>query len=130
MASYNELISLTRKAGADLRLMRFHLVRVATVPDLINIASHAAASLANGPIGVLQNKPNSLQAATVAFLGESKVVAGGSITANVMITTNGSGRATAAVSGDIIVGRAMEAAGADGDIIRAFLQPPVLIHRT
>lgn len=61
---------------------------------------------------------------SVAYSGKQKVVAGGAITVNALITTNGSGRATAASSGDMVMGRALEAAGADGQIITCQLNEP------
>lgn len=109
------------KAAADLRGKKYHFVR-ASAANVCNQASDAANS---GIIGVLQNNPNTGEAATVAFAGESKVYAGGVINVNAIITTNGSGRAAAAGSGDMGVGRALEAASADGHVITVLLFPPV-----
>jgi hypothetical protein len=109
------------KAGADLSVKQYHFVR-ASADHVCNQASLATAS---SLLGVLQNKPKTDEAATIAYFGESKVVAGGAITANVLITSNSSGRAAAAASGDMICGRALEAAGADGEVINALIFPPV-----
>lgn len=130
MATYQEIMVRTQRAAADLRLMRHHIMRVATAPDLVNISSDRSATHINGPIGVLQNKPNSLQHASIGYFGVSKVTVGAATTANAFLTTNGSGRAINAVSGDIIVGKGLEAGGADGDVISMLIYPPITIHRT
>lgn len=56
----------------------------------------------------------------VAFFGISKVRAGASITKGARITTNASGRAVAATSGDVIIGYAKDGA-ADGDLFTAVI---------
>ncbi len=124
MAEFGKLEALTAQAVADLRVKQYHIMRHAGV-RLVDQASQAAAPFAVGPIGVLQNKPNSGQQATVAYFGESKLVAGGVATAGKMLATNGSGRAVNATSNDIIVGRAITTAATDGEVITALLFPPV-----
>lgn len=57
----------------------------------------------------------------VCPLGDCKVTAGAAVSLGARITTNGSGRAVAAASGDVVIGFAREAAAADGDIITAYL---------
>tara|TARA_Y100000310_G_scaffold171492_2_gene171688 strand:+ start:2745 stop:3134 length:390 start_codon:yes stop_codon:yes gene_type:complete len=128
MSDFANLMTRTVAAANDLRTMQYTIQRQAGA-GTCDIASHAAATLVLGPMGVLTNKPNSGQAATIAYAGETKVVAGGSVTVNVAVSTNSSGRATAAVSGDIIIGRALEAAGADGEVIRMLLQAPTPLLR-
>lgn len=76
-------------------------------------------------LGVLQNNPTRTRAATIKCAGPSKIVAGGALTAGTIFTTNGSGRAAAVASGGVAVGRILEASGNDGDIVAAFLFPPV-----
>ena len=76
-------------------------------------------------LGVLQNKPESGQAASVAYGGLSKAVAGASISVWDNLTVNGSGRAITVTSGSMCLGQAVEAAGADGDIITVLLSKPV-----
>ena len=129
MSSFGPMSTYTAKAAADLRTKQYHVMRYSAEAQ-VNQASHAAATIVNGPIGVLQNKPNSGQAATIAYFGESTVVAGGALTANTLITTNGSGRIAAAVSGDITFGRVMEAASQDGDHVRVLIFPPYPLLRT
>ena len=122
MAVFGPVKSFTSVAVADLTNNLYHIVRHAG-ENQTNIASNAAAAFSVGAIGVLQNNPNSGQHVTIGYAGESKVVAGGSISAGVQFTTNASGRATAAASGDLVVGRALTAAGANGQIFRALLTP-------
>ena len=76
-------------------------------------------------LGVLQNAPAVGQAMSIACAGLSKVVAGGAVTVNDIITTNASGRAAVITSGQMACGRALEAAAADGDVITAMLFHPV-----
>lgn len=108
-------------AAADLSGKRYHAVRLSAARN-VNQASDAANSAI---AGVLLNKPESGQAATVQYTGMAKVVAGGAITVNVLLSTNGSGRAAATASGDMAFGRALESAAADGDIITCLLFHPV-----
>ena len=72
-------------------------------------------------LGVVITDPDSGQNGTVQFDGITKVRAGGSVTLYDQITTNASGRATAAASGDVVMGMALEAAGADNEIITIWL---------
>lgn len=74
-------------------------------------------------IGVLQNNPSSQQAATVAFIGRSKVKCGAAVTAGGYITSNASGKAIDAGSGDMVIGRALEATNAEDEVFQALLQP-------
>lgn len=76
-------------------------------------------------LGVMQNNPRINGAASIKAAGPSKVVAGGALTAGVIFTTNASGRAAAVTSGGIAIGRILETAGADGDIVSALLFHPV-----
>ena len=90
-----------------------------------NQADQAVSATASAILGVMQNSPDVGEAMSIAYAGRSKVVAGGSLSVNAIITTNGSGRAAAVTSGDIAIGRVLEAAGADGDVVTAVLFHPV-----
>lgn len=129
MSSFGEFCAITVRAASDLRRCQYHIMRY-TAANEVNIASHAAATALLGPVGVLQTNPNSGQSGALAVSGEVKVIAGGSVSVNVLITNNSSGRATAAVSGDLVIGRALEAAGADGDHIRCLIHPALPLLRT
>jgi len=115
MAQYKLLFTDTKKAAADLSAAQYHIVRLSSA-NQINIASQDThASM----YGVLQNKPKSGEFGTVALYGITKVVIGADVTVNAFLTTNGSGRAVDATSGDLIIGRALEDGGADGETITA-----------
>ena len=72
-------------------------------------------------VGVVQNAPLANEFAGICPFGDSQVIAGGAISYGARITCNSIGRATAAGSGDTIVGFAREAAVANGDNIKAFI---------
>jgi hypothetical protein len=123
MVEFGTQETLTLEANADLSNKQYHFLRyVAT--EKCDQASHNAS---DALVGVLQNKPQSSEFATVAVFGLSKLVAGAAITAGNLLTTNGSGRAVSAApaSGSTvyIAGRALSAAGADGDVITALVFP-------
>lgn len=120
MAEFGRQETLTLKAAADLSGKQYHFMRY-IAGQTMNQASQAAHAL---NIGVLQTKPKSDENGTVAYAGLSKVVAGGSVTDGVLITTNGSGRATAVASGGLVLGRALQGATGDGQVITVLLQQP------
>ena len=122
MSDYGRLMARSADAAADMRTNQWHILRAAAA-GTTNVASNPGGA-ASDVIGTLFNKPNSGQAASIITQGESKVVAGGSVTVNTLLTTNGSGRATAATSGDFVLGMALEAASADGEVIRVLMSMP------
>lgn len=128
MAVYGNQQRRTYEADSDFSGdFIYNIMRIASADtQRINVAS---ASNDRGIVGVLQNQPDAAgRFASVAAEGYSKVRAGGSISSvAIHITTNGSGRAAAASSGDTVIGRAMETANADGDIIEAELNQPWIL---
>lgn len=120
MSEYGTIAAITHKAAADISGAQYHFMRY-TAGDTVNISSLATAE---DYAGVLLNKPDAAnRAATVAVAGETKITAGGALTVNDLVTTNGSGRAAAATSGDFVMGRVLETAGANGDVVRMLLMP-------
>jgi hypothetical protein len=119
MAEYNELFTLTLEAAADLSLFQYCGVRI-SAQYRMNVASDPGAS---SYVGVLQTKPRQTEFGTVAYLGKSKMVAGGAITAGALITINSSGRAAPVASGGMTIGQALDTSSADGDIISVLLKP-------
>src|SRR3972149_1729195 len=111
MAEFVGLETYTMEAAADLSAKQYHIVRGSAA----NKCNQGSASTDSGLIGILQNKPQSGEFACVADGGISKVVAGGTVTANGPVTTNGSGRAANAVSGEMVIGRAIDTATTDGE---------------
>jgi hypothetical protein len=122
MSEFRKQMRMTFTAGADLQLYQYRIMRYAG-SQTCNVASHDGANASVGAIGVLQNKPNTNEFATVAYFGESKVVAGGALTEGTFITTQGSGKAAAATSGDLVIGRVLETAGAEDEVVRCLLSP-------
>ena len=113
------------KAGNDMSALQYRAVRPSAAGVTMMCSETAVTSLgAQQYIGVLQNKPKTDEAATVAFAGLSKAVAGAATTANMLATHNASGQLINAVSGAVVVGRFLEAAGAAGDVVTVLLFPP------
>lgn len=118
MAEQGKLFfTLTLSADADLSDKQYHFMRLSGTKS----TNQASNSTDTNYVGVLQNEPESGEQATVGRGGKMKVVAGGALSANDQITTNGSGRATGISSGtnDVVYGRVLEASSADGDVVTA-----------
>ena len=112
-------------AAASLNHHQYGVVRFAAATT-VNIASEVLVSGAlKGPLGVLQNKPYVNEPAQVCVMGLSKVFAGGTITAGAPISFDSSGHVVDAVSGDVVIGRALQAAATAGEIATALIFPPV-----
>lgn len=122
MAEFRDQGRYTFTAAANLQLFQYRIMRYAG-SQTCNVASHDGANASVAAIGVLQNKPNTNEFAEVAYSGESKVVAGGALTEGTFITTQGSGKAAAATSGDMVIGRVLETAGNADEVIRVLLSP-------
>ncbi len=128
MAQFGKEITRSADAAADLRAVGEVFLR-GTGANAVNVASNAAVAGSN-ILGVLDNKPNSGQTAAIVWFGETKVIAGASTAVHLPLTTNSSGRAIAATSGDMVIGLALEAAGADGERIRVLVHPPYPLTQT
>lgn len=112
-------------AAADLSAHQYGVVRFAAATT-VNICSEVLASAATkAPIGVLQNKPTAGLAAQVAVFGLTKIRVGGTVTAGAPISYNSSGHVVDAVSGDMVIGRAMQAAATVNTFALALIFPPV-----
>ncbi len=121
MAFEQNLHTFTRPANADLSAAQYKLVKLANSSGVARAALVAAAT--DDAVGVLQNAPDAAgREATIAFGGVSKVMAGAAITAGASLTADASGRVVATSQAtDVIVGKALESAGAAGDIIPVLL---------
>lgn len=113
---------ISRVASVDLTAHHLNIVAARTA-NCVDVASLSNPALTAGPIGVLYNKPKAGQMASVAVFGQARVRAGAAIAVHKMVTTNASGRAVEAASGDIIIGRALGITSADGEILDVLLQP-------
>jgi hypothetical protein len=84
---------------------------------------------AGGPcIGVLQNKPDDGQVATVGIDGVSMVEAGGTVTKYGNVQSDATGRAADAAAGDYSQGMALAAAAGAGEIIPVLLRPQAQLN--
>jgi hypothetical protein len=110
------------ESGNDFTNDKYTIVNLSAANTVVRATNATSRAL----FGVVINDPSSAQAATVAVRGVVKIRAAGSVTAAVLITTDSSGRATAAVSGDLVIGRALEAAGAAGENITCYLHGAIL----
>lgn len=82
------------------------------------------AALANHRIyGILQNTPESGQAADVGILGVSKAVAGAALSAGAYLTTDSSGRLVTATTGQLACAQAITDAGGADEVFTVFLNP-------
>ena len=121
MATYRQgAIKATEPAAGDLSAKQFYFM----IWSSSNVTT--ATAVTDACTGVLQNKPAAAgRAAELIVVGPTKVVAGAAISAGALLTTDTSGRAVTVTPGTdttkYILGRAMEAAGAAGDIIEAFV---------
>jgi uncharacterized membrane protein YphA (DoxX/SURF4 family) len=103
----------TGTAGEDMDTKQYYIVQQSATGD-IEVGEGATDLL----VGVLQNKPKSGEAALYRFAGTSKVVASAAIAIGAYVTTTALGKAvTTTTAGDVVIGRALEAAAADGDVI-------------
>ncbi len=127
LAEFGEQLTIPgMAAAADLSSFQYLAMR-ASAANRVHLASEVGgvSGAAKMGIGILQNKPKTGEAATVAYLGLTKWVAGGTATVNALVTYNSSGRCIDAVSGDIVMGRALEGTTVDGAVITVLLLPPV-----
>lgn len=122
--------TISLPAAADLSTKQFYAIKVDSN------GKAAVASTGEFCAGILQNKPGSGQAATVAYGGISKAIAGGNVTAGMTVAANSDGKvvnaaeavvdtsntgaAADAVIASNVIGVAL-ATGVSGDVI------PVLV---
>lgn len=122
---------ITLIAAADLSAKQYFMVKVDSA------GKAALAGAGDFCIGVLQNKPEAGQPATVRILGKTKVIAGGSLSAGAKLAADANGKAKAAVAGKTdtsdtggaadaligsnVVGIACEDSGADLQVVSMIL---------
>ncbi len=109
----------TLTAAADLSSKQYHFVKLASATTV-----NVCAAITDKPIGVLQNKPTSGQAAEIVMFGVSKVVADGTLAAGNILGTSADGQADAITPGTdttvFAAGQAISAASA-GETATAFV---------
>ena len=104
-------------AGADLSGNQYYAVNVNAAGNIV-LASDAEPAL-----GILQNEPTSGQAAAVRVGGISKAVAGAGFDAGVLVCAHTGGKVDEGGAGDEVLGIALTASGADGDVITILVLP-------
>jgi hypothetical protein len=133
-AEFGAQDAVTARAAVDLSSHQYLVMRLSSAPAGLgaggapgcNIASHNLGTSAAGlAAGVLQNNPQSGQAATIAYQGWSKVKVGAQTTANALATHDSSGFAINAVSGSTVIGRFAEASTGALQVVGIRLFPPV-----
>lgn len=115
MAYEENQLKFSLEAGADLSAKQYYCAKVSS--------GKAALCSVEGEdvFGVIQNKPVSGEAAELATYGKTKAVAGAAILIDANLMVNASGKVITATTGDTIIGKALEAAAADGNIITIML---------
>jgi hypothetical protein len=117
MANSSTKHCITRKANADLSAKQYYFVE-----GIAGGKADACNAITDLALGVLQNDPSAAGLpATIAILGTTKVVAGAANAELAKVAPTAAGKAQTAVSTQIPRGIALEAAGADGDIIEILL---------
>lgn len=111
----NSQVILSIPAGADLSAKQYTFVKLSGT----GVISVAAAT--DIPVGVLLNDPTSGETAAVAISGVVKLKASAAIAVGTLVGTTSTGTAVVVVAGTdttkYILGQAITAAGAAGDII-------------
>lgn len=124
MSTFGTVDGIPLTARSDLRAKLYHIARHVSfgVGDLASASGTAQTDI----MGVIQTKANSGHTFNCGIRGETQVVAGAAVTVGVLVTTDSSGRAIAASSGDWTVGQALQAASAGGEQIRMLLRIPAV----
>lgn len=118
MSNENSVVTVTLEAGQDLSTKQYLFHAMATDGQIDPCGTQGIDS-----VGVLQNKPDAAgKAAEVAVAGIAKVIAGGVINPGALVMTDNTGKAVAATSTNIALGRHVgTSAAASGDIIPVLL---------
>lgn len=108
-------LKISLEAAADLSSKQYYFVKVDTSGK-----AAVCSAVTDKPIGVLQNKPTSGQAAEIVVVGVTKVSADGTLDEGDLVGTSADGQGAAYVAGTdttkYVVGTAIAPAGAAGVI--------------
>ena len=113
MATQAVPLEVSALAGADLTAKQFFLVKLSTSADDTVLLGAANTDVV---FGVLNNKPNTGQAAEVQIAGVAKVVSGASFTRGDALMSDTAGKAITKTSTNPIFGYALESAGGADEI--------------
>lgn len=106
-------------AGEDLRTKQFYFVKLSGQTVI------ACTGATDKPIGVLQNAPNSGEAAEVMSIGITKVSSDAALSVDALIGTSADGQADAKTPGtdttEYVVGRVIGASGAAAGLATAMI---------
>jgi hypothetical protein len=119
MATENKGKCVSMLAASDLSAAQYRFVTVNGSGKIAQTGDGAEAD------GILQDDPAAADrpGEVMAGIGLSKVVAGAATTAGGNAASDSVGRAVDAITGDAVMGKFMEAAGAAGDIITILFKP-------
>ena len=114
MATYGEYWGIPGLVASG-TVTQYKIVKAATTAGAVVLASAGSDKI----LGVLQNDPASGQEADVAVLGIVKCLAEASVAAGDHVAASTTGRAkTTTSANDHVLGIAIDASGAAGDLIR------------
>ena len=112
-------VKITLEAAADLSAKQFYAVKVDA-----NGKAAVCAAVTDVPVGILQNKPTSGQAATIVSVGVSKIDSNAALDEGNLIGTAADGQAQPISLGSEttvhVCGQAIEA-GSAGETLTAFI---------
>jgi hypothetical protein len=108
----------TFKANADMA-NPYRIVTLSAGQNEVELANAATDEL----LGVIAHKADAGKAVKVHVLGSFLVEAGAAITKGARVTSDSSGRAVAASTGNMVLGRAQQAATAAGELVEVFFTP-------
>jgi hypothetical protein len=117
MAYEERLTNISVPASGDLTASQYRFMQINSSGKL------ALSGTAGRPDGVLQDDPDADGVpGALAIAGVSKVVAGAALAAGLDVTSDSTGRAVAAATGDEVAGTTMGAATGAGSIIPVLLR--------
>lgn len=117
--SINNSATLPVKAGAEIADVRFKAVKLDANGNavLASVAGEAFLGIAIPTTGNAEGKVAVGDVVDIQIKDIGLAMAGAAVEAGKPLTTNASGKLVAAASGNFIIGYALNAAKADGDII-------------
>lgn len=121
MAFELPLFDVAFKANADLSSLQYHIVKLDTAND-VRIGTCSATT--DTPVGILQNKPGSLQAAQVRVFGISKVVASAAMGPGSMVATAANAKAAniaTGIAGTYSLGLSLDTVANAGEVASILL---------
>lgn len=117
MATDQSMVCINLEAGQDLSSKQYYFVTIASDGQVDPTGDGLSAD------GVLQDAPSAAgYPATIAISGRTKVVAGAAIARGANVASGATGKAKTSANGNRVLGVALEAAAADGDVISILLK--------